>query len=39
MGQHSREVIRRQMRIAHRHLDIAVAQDSLQRTMLPPCII
>jgi len=39
MGQHSREVIRRQMRIAHRHLDIAVAQDSLQGTMLPRCIM
>ena len=35
MGQGSGEVIRRQMRIAHGHLDIAMTQDALQREDVP----
>jgi len=31
MTKYGREVILRQVRIAHSHLDIAVAQNSLQR--------
>lgn len=31
MGEGGRKVIRRQVRVAHGHLDIAVTQDTLQR--------
>lgn len=35
MGQGSREVIGREVRIAHGHLDVAVAQDALQSDDVP----